>query len=85
VRGAGQGLQMATTLDEAGLIDTPEHNERIMRHLLEVGRTVTPEHRLDIRSEIDGPNGRVKILSTWAILPDGRVYLSTIKLIPRSS
>ena len=74
----------AQTLDEAGLPDTAANNEKIIEHLLDVGETVTPEHFKDIRSELVGPAGKVKVLSTWKILPDGRAYLATVKLIPKS-
>lgn len=48
-----------------------------------VGQKVTPDNTLDVASEIVGPAGKVKLLTTWKILPDGRAYLSTIKVILR--
>jgi hypothetical protein len=74
---------MARTLDAAGLIGTEESNAAMFKHLLEVGQKVTSENRLDVASEVVGPTFKVKLLTTWIILPDGRAYLATIKVIPR--
>ena len=75
--------EMAATLEGAGLPDTPEINNALLAHLLEQGAHVRAANRIDFPSEMKGTSGVIKILSTWIILPDGRPYLSTIKLIPR--
>ena len=74
---------MAVTLAKAGIADTTEENAKIIEHLLEVGEKVKAGSNVDVASEIVGPNGAVKMLTTWKILPDGNAYLSTIKLIPK--
>ncbi len=72
---------MASKLDSIGLYDTLENNQSIVKHLLEVGKRITPENRVDIVSNLVGPSGKLKVLTTWSIV-DGKPYLSTIKLIP---
>ncbi|MEQ1737139.1 MAG: hypothetical protein ABL886_12145, partial [Rhodoglobus sp.] len=78
-----RSLEMARTLDESGIPETPENNNALLSHLLEQGGQVSAGSRVDFPSEFVGSNGKIKTLSTWVILPDGRAYLSTIKLIPR--
>jgi len=80
-----RSTDMAETLEDAGLIDTPDGNTAVLEHLLEVGQKVTPTNRLDVASILEGPNGTVKLLTTWTLLPDQRAYLATIKVIPRTS
>lgn len=77
-----RSTDMAETLEEAGLEDTPTTNEDLIRHLLQSGQDVTQASRVDHRSEYHAPGGTLKILTTWTILPDGRAYLSTLKVIP---
>lgn len=71
---------MRKSLEAIGLVDTPKNNQLIAEHLLNVGKQVTEANRLDVPSILQGPNGSVKVLSTWSIV-DGKPYLSTIKLI----
>jgi hypothetical protein len=78
-----RSLEMATSLEDAGLPDTAAVNEEIIRHLLEVGQKITTDNRVQFRSELTGSAGDVKLLSTWVILPDGRTLLSTVMVIPR--
>jgi len=78
-----RSLEMAKSLDEVGLPDTPAVNEDIIRHLLEVGQKITEQNRVQFRSDLTGSAGKVKLLSTWVILPDGRALLSTVMVIPR--
>lgn len=75
---------MADTLDAAGLINTTDNNAALFEHILGVGQKVTPTNRVDVASTMTGPLGEVKLLTTWAILPDGRAYLSTVKIIPKT-
>jgi RHS repeat-associated protein len=81
---ADRSTDMAETLKEAGIEDTPEENARIKEHLLEQGAKATPENP-EVESVLHGKNGDVKVISTWKTLPDGRSYLSTVKAIPMSS
>jgi hypothetical protein len=78
-----RSLEMAKSLDEGGLPDTLAVNEDIMRHLLEVGQKITERNRVQFRSDLTGSTGKVKLLTTWVILPDGRALLSTVMVIPR--
>jgi hypothetical protein len=73
---------MKDILEKAGLTDTPENNKLITEHLLEVGNKVTPDNRTWVPSILKGPNGNLKVESTWKILNDGRAYLSTLKFKP---
>jgi hypothetical protein len=72
---------MSDTLEKAGIPDTPEENARIKQHLLEQGKNATPENR-QVTSEIAGSKGKVKLVSTWTQLPDGRWRLATVRAIP---
>lgn len=72
---------MRHKLESIGLGDTIENNQVIAKHLLDVGKEIAPENRKDFPSVLEGPNGKVKVLSTWSIV-EGQPYLSTIKLIP---
>lgn len=53
---------MRKKLESIGLNDTPQSNQSISKHLLDVGKNITPENRLDFPSVLEGPNGRVKVL-----------------------
>lgn len=75
---------MARHLEEAGLPDTPENNNELIAHLLQVGNKVTPDNRTWVPSTFTGPKGTLKVESTWKILDDQRAYLTTLKLIPTS-
>lgn len=72
---------MKNKLESIGLNDTVENNQSIAKHLLKIGKGITSENRLDFPSILEGPKGKVKVLTTWSIV-DGQPYLSTIKLIP---
>jgi hypothetical protein len=74
---------MSNSLTEAGLPNTGSANAEIFQHLLDVGQQVTEKIRIRFRSELAGAQGRVTLLSTWVILPDGRVLLSTLNVIPQ--
>jgi len=77
-----RSISMNKELEAAGLMDTPLTNQKITENLLEVGKTVTPANRQWVPSIIEGPNGKLKIESTWKILDDGTAYLTTFKFIP---
>jgi hypothetical protein len=72
---------MRQKLESIGLSDTIENNQSIANHLLEVGKQIRPENTLDFPSILEGPNGKLKVLTTWKMV-NGQPYLSTIKLIP---
>jgi len=78
-----RSVEMSNSLTEAGLPDTSQANAEILQHLLEVGQQITEGNRVRFRSELAGTQGRVKLVSTWVILPDGRVLLSTLNVIPQ--
>jgi hypothetical protein len=78
-----RSLEMSSSLEGAGLPDTPAVNEEIMEHLLEVGQNITEHNRVQFRSELTGSTGTVKLLSTWVLLPENRVLLSTVMVIPQ--
>lgn len=75
---------MGQRLEDIGFSDTPENNEALIKHLLDVGKKVTPEQRTWVPSTLTGPKGTLKVESTWKILDDQRAYLTTLKLIPTS-
>lgn len=77
-----RSVSMARTLEGAGLEDTLAGNNEIIRQLLEVGQTVTEGNNVNVRTILVGRTGKVLAETTWAILPDGRSYLATIKLKP---
>jgi hypothetical protein len=78
-----RSVEMSNSLTEAGLPNTGSANAEIFQHLLDVGQRVTEKSRIRFRSELAGAQGRVTLLSTWVILPDGRVLLSTLNVIPQ--
>jgi hypothetical protein len=73
---------MFISIQQAGLNNSVEDINKIISHLLDIGELVNLETRADYPSEIEGSRGRLRILSTWKILPDETKYLSTIKLVP---
>jgi hypothetical protein len=80
-----RSTDMKRHLDNIGLDDTPDNNQTIIEHLLEVGQKVSPENRLWVPSLLEGPNGLLQVETTWAILGNGRAYLTTLKLMPAKS
>lgn len=73
---------MARNLENIGLPNTLENNDLILRNLLDTGSSVTPENRVWVPGNLTGPNGSLRVNSTWAILPDGTNYLSTLRFMP---
>jgi hypothetical protein len=73
---------MFASIQQVGLTNSAEDINKIISHLLDIGELVTLETRVDYPSEIEGLRGRLKVLSTWVILPDETQYLSTLKLVP---
>lgn len=73
---------MFVSIQQAGLNNSAEDINKIISHLLDIGELVPLETRVDYPSEIEGSRGRLRLLSTWVILPDDTKYLSTIKLVP---
>ena len=73
--------EMSTTLNNAGIIDTAENNEMIAKNLLEAAKSVE-SGKTEVISYIEGPNGKIQIVSRWKILEDGTPYLATVILKP---
>ncbi|MEF2269951.1 hemagglutinin repeat-containing protein [Janthinobacterium sp. LS2A] len=73
---------MGNSLEKIGLIDNDRNNNLIINHLLDTGNGVNSENRLWLPSVLEGPQGTLKVKSTWKILDDNRVYLNTIMLVP---
>ena len=73
---------MSRHLDGIGLIETDKNNNFIIDNLLSTGNDVTPDNRAWVPSTLEGPNGRLKVESTWKIMDDKRAYLTTLKLMP---
>lgn len=74
--------EMFESIKKIGFTDFVEAINNIISHLLSVGESVSSETRVDHPSN-SGLSGLLKVLSTWAILPDGTRYLATIKFIPK--
>lgn len=72
---------MRKSLEEIGLGDTIKNNQSIAKHLMEVGKQINAENALDFKSVLTGPNGNLKVLTTWKMV-EGQPYLATVKLIP---
>lgn len=75
--------EMFESVRKVGMSDSPEDASQIITHLLNVGETATLSARRNLVCEIKAPNGSLRVLSTWAILPNGNKYLSTLNFIPR--
>lgn len=73
---------MGKSLEKIGLIDNDRNNNLIISHLLDTGNGVNSGNRLWLPSVLEGPQGTLKVKSTWKILEDNRVYLNTIMLVP---
>lgn len=73
---------MFASIQQVGLTDSAEDINQIISHLLDIGEQVTLESRVNYPSEIEASRGRLRVLSTWVILPEETKYLSTIKLVP---
>jgi hypothetical protein len=73
---------MAQQLESIGLVDNAANNQLITEHLLNIGKTVTPENHKWVPSVLDGPNGQLKVETTWNVLDDGNVWLSTLLFKP---
>ncbi|MGX9730046.1 hypothetical protein ACWYXO_05340 [Janthinobacterium aestuarii] len=73
---------MGKSLEKIGLIDNDRNNNLIINHLLDTGNGVNSGNRLWLPSVLEGPQGTLKVKSTWKILDDNRVYLNTIMLVP---
>jgi hypothetical protein len=73
-----RSIDMAKKLDSIGLDNTQENNDIIFKLLYDAGKM----NNRTITSVLEGPKGRLKMISTWIIIPSGAKYLSTIKLIP---
>lgn len=73
---------MFVSIQQAGLNKSVEDINKIISHLLDIGELVTRETRVDYPSEIEASRGRLRLLSTWKILPDETKYFSTLKLVP---
>jgi len=77
-----RSVEMARTLDGAGLPDTIAGNDEMIKQLLDVGQAVTDGNNVNVPTILVGKTGKVIAETTWTILPDGRAYLTTIKLKP---
>ncbi len=73
---------MFASIQQVGLTNSAEDINTIISHLLDIGELVTVETRVDYPSEIESSRGRLRVLSTWVVLPNKTKYLSTIKLVP---
>jgi hypothetical protein len=79
-----RSVAMADEMRKAGLDpDSATDRNKIIDHLLKAGEAVDSTNRHKFVSEIDTPTGRLKIFSTWTILPDGRKYLATLEYAAR--
>ena len=72
---------MSITLNNAGITDTLENNQKIAENLLEAAKSVTPSNT-EVISYINGTKGTVEIVSRWKVNDDGTAYLATIILKP---
>lgn len=61
-----------------GIIDSVENGNKIISHLLDVGAKITNETLIRYSSRLDAPAGVLKVVSTWKILEDGSIYLTTL-------
>lgn len=75
---------MLKSLQKVGLNDSDSDINNIISHLLNVGEAVTIDNWRNYPSDLEAPNGTLRIRSTWTFLPDGRKYLSTLNFIPSS-
>ncbi len=77
--------QMFEELSKVGFADSIETVNTIMSHLISTGEEITAEagEATKARSDLQGPIGGLKVMSTWRVLPDGSKYLSTIQFIPK--
>lgn len=60
---------MNKALNNAGIPDTPKNNSMIIGNILDSAKDASLANRHTSRVII-GKNGSVRVLATWAILPD---------------
>jgi len=75
--------EMFASINKIGLGDSVNDIIVIIRHLFAVGKEVDVQSPVRHPSKLDGLLGTLKVLSTWAVLPDGMRYLSSINIIPK--
>ncbi|GEM_PF-1350171 len=75
--------EMLESIRKIGFEDSVDDISTIIEHLLAVGERVDVQSRVKHPSKLDGPSGKMKVLSTWKFLPDGTKYLSTLNIIPK--
>jgi len=76
-----RSTDMGSKLESIGLSNNSVNNNKIYDALLDAGRKATPDNRT-VTFILEGSTGRLKVRSTWTILPGGERYLSTFQLIP---
>ncbi|NER19773.1 MAG: hypothetical protein F6J96_03240 [Symploca sp. SIO1C2] len=77
---------MFEAVKQVGMVGSVEDIENIIDNLLDVGEELTVDADDTGRqkiNKIDAPNGQLKVISTWKVLPDGTKYLATINFIPQ--
>jgi hypothetical protein len=75
--------EMFASIKKIGFADSVEDISTIIKHLLSIGEEVDIQSPVRHPSKLDGPLGKMQVLSTWAVLPDGTRYLSSINFIPQ--
>ncbi|MEJ2065938.1 MAG: hypothetical protein P8X74_22105, partial [Reinekea sp.] len=78
---AERSVDMAKTLENAGIVNNQSNNDLIIQKLLQAGKNVTKENNM-ASSVLSGPKSDVKIEGMYQILPSGETYLNTIFIYP---
>jgi hypothetical protein len=74
--------EMSESLEAVGLSDNVVNNDLIINHILDVGQEINSSNRVQYVSTLKGPDGDLKVLSTFRVFDDGSKYLSSINFIP---
>jgi hypothetical protein len=80
-RNRNRSMDNNKNFESIGLPNSEENNLIILNHFLEVGKSVKSEHSGWVRSELEGPNGKLAVRSVWKYI-DGRPYLSSFYTMP---
>jgi len=75
--------ELFESIKEIGFSDSVEDISTVVKRLLSFGEQVDIQSPVRHPGKLEGPLGKMKVLSTWAVLPDGTRYLSSINFIPQ--
>lgn len=82
VKNYERSLGMNKCLEDAGIVNSPEENMRIAKQLISDASKLDVANgvKQETESILEGPNGKMVMVSDWILQDDGCWYLATVKL-----